>query len=81
MHPNFNQWIHCDYLKTVITMYSVCPHWVFGSLPPVIQVNGCDICELNVNHTKARVIGVGTGNDWKQRWEAEQKTNLERETR
>ena len=35
MHPNFNWWIHCDYLKTVITMYSACPHWVFGFLPPV----------------------------------------------
>ena len=35
MHPNFNWWIHSDYLKTVITMYSACPHWVFGSLPPV----------------------------------------------
>ena len=28
-----------------------------------------------------KVIGMETGNDWKQNWEAERKTNLEGETR
>ena len=38
-------------------------------------MNGCDICKLNVTHTKMKVIRTETGNDWK--WKLGSRTENE----
>ena len=35
VHLFFNHWVHCGWALSVITVYSACAHWVYGSLSPV----------------------------------------------
>ena len=35
IYPIFNCWVHCGQVLSVPIMYSLCAHWVYGSLFPV----------------------------------------------